>query len=532
MKNNMPDMNTPAGTFWWLFVSIAVIYGFALFNHGFVPSMEPRFAEVIKEMVRNGDYLIPVKNGRPYVEYPPLLYWLGAAGKQMGLPMQAAIRLPCYLGLLGWLAWMVRLQRLLAYDWPAYAFVLVGAASPGILFHFFTAQPDSLLILGVLIAYTGFVRFRQSGRIDNSIFWELWGGIALATAAKGPVGIVVTLPAMALEMLWAASLQTGLKQLLSFSGVRRLWHLFWPMAWFRGAGILLLVTVPWYIAAYFTEGWDFIRATVIYQNVYRFLYPGFAHNNPWWYFFPNILATMLPIGFFILFGLVRAFRERQHLQYRLPLVWGVFTFVFFSMSVSKQGKYILPAAPAFIALGFMGLRMVGDFFGKTPLVWKMLRGWSIGFIAFWGVLVIGVLPFLNERITDQSGFDTIRNTIAQAPGKIVHFQWPRSTTLYQLGDPMDFVRSSRELYDRIRNGDIRPGDYLLVRQFDLASGPNDTNPAHLILPSNGMLKEVLRVKAKNEMVLYRVAENARTLTAPATPEPPPVDWRHQLFDTD
>lgn len=532
MKNIHFDFKTPAFVLGSLLAGVALIYGFALFNHGFIPSMEPRFAEVIKEMMAHKAYLIPVKNERPYVEYPPLLYWLGTAVKLSGLPMQAAIRLPCYLALIGWLVWMARLQRLLSDDWPEYAFALVGLASPGILYHFFIAQPDGLLILGVLIAYTGFIRFRKSGHTHNGIFWELWGGVILATAAKGPVGIAVTLPAMALEMVWAVAIQSRFKSLFTVGGLQRLWRLFQPMSCITGFAVVLLAVTPWYIAAGFTQGWDFVHATLIYQNFNRFIYPGFSHIQPWWYFIPNILVSLFPISFFIVFGLVKAFRERMHLQYRVPLAWGVFTLVFFSISAAKQGKYILPAAPAFIALGFVGLQVVGELFKNRQSIWKWFRRWSISVIAAWGILIIFVLPHYNYKITDQTGYDTIKATINQFPGKLVHFRWPRSTTLYQLGDPMDFVRSSRELYDRIQSGDIRPGDYLLVRDFDLALGPDDKEPGHLILPSNGILKEVLRVKAKNNMILFRVAENAHTLTAPDTPEPPPVDWRNKLFDTD
>jgi len=62
-----------------------------LFNHGPVPSMEPRFAEAVREMLARGEWLIPIKNGVPYIEYPPLYFWLGLLGTFLGLPLTAAI---------------------------------------------------------------------------------------------------------------------------------------------------------------------------------------------------------------------------------------------------------------------------------------------------------------------------------------------------------------------------------------------------------------------------------------------------------
>lgn len=74
-----------------LLTGLAIVYANGLFNHGLIPSMEPRFAQVVSEMMAVGEYLIPIKNGIPYVEYPPLLYWLAILFVKLGLPIEAAI---------------------------------------------------------------------------------------------------------------------------------------------------------------------------------------------------------------------------------------------------------------------------------------------------------------------------------------------------------------------------------------------------------------------------------------------------------
>jgi 4-amino-4-deoxy-L-arabinose transferase-like glycosyltransferase len=78
-----------------LLLGLAFVYANSLFNHGLIPSMEPRFARVITEMMAAGQFLVPIKNGIPYVEYPPLLYWLAIIPAKLGMPVEAAIRLPC-----------------------------------------------------------------------------------------------------------------------------------------------------------------------------------------------------------------------------------------------------------------------------------------------------------------------------------------------------------------------------------------------------------------------------------------------------
>src|SRR5574340_79438 len=189
----------------WLLVALAVIYGVALFNHGQIPSMEPRFAEAVREMFARGEWLIPIKNGLPYIEYPPLYFWLGLIGRSAGLPLLAAIRLPGYIGFLLWVWWLARLQNDLFSTWPRWLLPLTCAALPAILYNFFTAQSDSLLILGTLIALTGYVRLRNDSA-RHGFPWELWLGVLLATAAKGPVGLAITLPVIAIEIILAAFL--------------------------------------------------------------------------------------------------------------------------------------------------------------------------------------------------------------------------------------------------------------------------------------------------------------------------------------
>jgi len=513
-----------------LVMGLAFVYAIGLFNHGLIPSMEPRFAQVISEMIATGEYLIPIKNGIPYVEYPPLLYWLAIVFVKVGLPDEAAIRLPCYISFVVWVLYVSKLQSLLFKDWPAYTMPVLGAALPAVLWHFFTAQTDSLLITGVLIAFVGFVKLRLNLLSGHRFPWELWLGVSLAAAAKGPVGIACTLPVMMLEVLLAGVTmrQVGTKvtdltidvmiQLKSF-------------AWVRGLALLSLTMVPWYLASGYYYGWDFVQAVFVYQNVDRYLSGLGGHQRPWWYYFESVLAGLLPVSVFVPAGIWIAAKRLNKLPNRLMLSWAVYTFLFFSLSASKQGKYILPSAPAFLALGIIGIEATSKHSFASSLKW--LRVWSVGVIVVWGVLVVFILPVYSGRIANTEGYSVIRETIDNSPGNLVHYQWPRSLTLYELGAPMDYVRSSRELYKKVKNGEINAGDYLLVRESDLptqskADRPEILEPA----PASPWFEHVLSVKAKNKVQLFRVMPNTSQLDLPPTPEPKELNWRDAKFDTD
>jgi len=512
-----------------LFGAIAVIYICSMFNHHLVPSMEPRFAEVVKEMLATDQYLVPKKNARPYVEYPPLYYWLCLPGKMIGMSTEASIRLPATIALLLWLLWLCRLQHLLDDTRPGYAYAMLGASFPGILYQFFTAQSDSVLVLGVLIAFTGYVKLRTSSSRSN-FSWELWLGVSLATAAKGPVGIACTLPVMILEPLLSDYQQykankTTFKSFFKTAITSQL-----NLCWFRGLTVLLATNLPWYIVTSQVYGWDFVRAVVVYQNFERYLH-GFSHGHPWWYYLVTLSYDAFPASLLIPFGIYFSWQRLNLFKYRLALLWFCYTLLFFSLSSSKQGKYILPAAPAIVILAFV---VVENLKGKLSAdrLWSYLRNWSIGIVSFWAVMVIAILPFYSPNIGSFAAHQLILSEITKSPGKITHFQWPRSESLYYLGAPMAFVRSSRELYQRIHDGRIAAGDYVLVYKSHLAQGSADQNPSHLIpMPAAPYMEPVLAVKSSHQM-LYRVLPGASQQPVPATPEPAKVFWRNQLFDTD
>ena len=106
-----------------------------------------------------------------------------------------------------------------------------------------------------------------------------------------------------------------------------------------------------------------------------------------------------------------------------------------------------------------------------------------------------------------------------------------SMTLYVLGAPMPYVRSSRDLYADIHAGVIKPGDYILVDKYDLPVGDEQVSTKLIPAPSEPAFTRVIEVQAEDPMVLYRVNKAATSMAVPKTPDPLPVNWWEQ-FDTD
>jgi hypothetical protein len=495
--------------------------------------MEPRFAEAVREMLARHQYLVPIKNGVPYIEYPPLYFWMCLAASWFGLPLEAAIRVPAYAAYLLWIFWLSRLQKELFPSWPKWLLPLTGAALPAVIYNFFMAQSDSLLILGTLIAFTGYIRIRTDPPL-RKFPWEMWLGVALATAAKGPVGILVTLPVMGLEIIANSfmSLQADTGEHRGFAyrtglAAKEIWR----MSPVRGILLSLIGIVPWYIAAGFMVNWEFVRAVLVYQNFTRF-FVGFDHLQPWWLYAQTVWPDFVPLCLLLPFGLYYGFRyARREFRWRLLFIWVLWTVLFFTLSASKQSKYILPAAPAIALLALAAIEPVFKTDKLHGVVRGILGGVSMFLLAVFALGIFLWVPAHKNSIGGVGGFNHLKDAIADKPGHIVSFQWPRSMTLYELGAPMSYVTSSRELYAEIHDGRIKPGDYLLVADKFMPLGA-EQNPGKLVpAPDPKYFDQIIKTHAEDNMLLFRVKPEASTMPLPATPEPTSLEWWQQ-FDTD
>ncbi|MGH8225592.1 MAG: hypothetical protein ACRER1_05530, partial [Gammaproteobacteria bacterium] len=279
----------------------------------------------------------------------------------------------------------------------------------------------------------------------------------------------------------------------------------------------------------FVVGWDFVRAAFVYGNVTRFIAGAGGHHNPWWLFAQTIWADYFPYALALPFGLVFAAKRLREPGIRLALAWAVTTLVFFSISASKQSKYILPAAPAFVALGLLALSLAAR---RRPLwLTRAAAAWAGAVLLTFLVLVAAWLPYAGPKIDDDAAWAQLKGRVAAAPGTISMYRWPRSLVLWQVGAPMPWFRDARSLYAAIHDGHLKPGDYVLVATSDLPSdgarGPYALVPA----PGSPYFAPVMRLSTKGGIAVYRVLPGAAAAAVPATPQTPPVPWWAQ-FDTD
>jgi 4-amino-4-deoxy-L-arabinose transferase-like glycosyltransferase len=320
---------------------IAITLFFLRLRAPLLEPQEPRYAEIPRQMLSEGRFLIPVLHGEPYLDKPPLLYWLVMSSyAAFGVHDWAARLVP---GLAGVLTVMLTYWwgRRVVGERAGLCGALVLCLSAGFVYRQRMLNMDSLLCLWVTAALASGHAALTAGRILRQRWWLLSAaacGLGLLT--KGPVALVlIATPLLLYSFLDPRRARPSLRD----------WSIYVLVA--------LALAAPWYIAV-MIQAPDFAYTFFWRHHVERFLTP-FDHEKPAWFYLPGLFAGILPWTM-LLPGFLR-FLGRRSLRAarRRPSALGFFLLssllclVFFSASGCKRPAYILPAMPPFaLALGY------------------------------------------------------------------------------------------------------------------------------------------------------------------------------------
>jgi 4-amino-4-deoxy-L-arabinose transferase-like glycosyltransferase len=337
-----PATPTPTPTRWGAVLLLLLVPGALLYPclafHLFEPD-EGRYAEIPREMLQRGEWVVPYLQAEPYLDKPPLLYWLVMGSYRLFGVHDWAARLVPALAVHGCILLTYLLGRRLVGERAAFWGALLLALAPGFIGVGRLLVLDGVLTLWVWLSVLAGWEAVRGGRLRWG--WWLLAAVAcgLGGLTKGPVAILLLLPP-----LWLYG-RLG-------EGACRLR---WP-AWIAFAAGVLAVNLPWYVAVSLRQPM-FVRYFFWEHNLVRFLDP-FDHLRPIWFYGPILLVGLLP-GTLLAVHFLRflASGDPDQVHRRGPELgflllasgWCVF---FFSLSGCKLPTYILPAFPPLaLALG-------------------------------------------------------------------------------------------------------------------------------------------------------------------------------------
>jgi 4-amino-4-deoxy-L-arabinose transferase-like glycosyltransferase len=313
-------------------VSLATLANRPLFNPD-----EGRYAEIPREMLSGGDWVIPHLNGLDYIEKPPLQYWATALMYRVFGVSEFSARLYTALTALGTMAWVWFLGLKL---WGREVGWRCAAVICGMLMLTALGQLLSLdmsLAFYMTASLTGFLMAQQFASSQRRWMMLAWAAAALGMLTKGLIAAAIPTAVLIIYSLWSRD----------FSPWRKL-H------WKWGLPLFLVLVVPWHWLAALRLP-DFLQFYFVREHFARYLTPIADRAEPWWFFGWVFLAGTLPwtvSSLRVLIGGWRAHRAAvsQFNPHLFLWIWVVFILVFFSLSDSKLMPYILPVMPALALL--------------------------------------------------------------------------------------------------------------------------------------------------------------------------------------
>ena len=291
-------------------------------------SDEGFYAEAAREMVESGDWLTPHFNYADRWQKPVLYYWLTAATSAIAGVSEGAARFWSALSGLGLvlLTWSAA-RRITADERTAWLAGAIVATCYGYFAMARMALPDLPLAFCITLCIWSVLQQR----------WPVAGLAAgLGFLMKGPVALVV--PALAIVPIWW---REGRLRTRPFT-VRDLGI---------AALIFAVVGLPWYVAMTLTHGTAYLQGFFVGDNLDRFATDRFNEPRAFWFYLPIVIGGMLPWSMYMvvlpwrsLTGVLRRRRTPTDGEWRL-LLWTLVPLVFFTLSIGKQPRYILPVLP-------------------------------------------------------------------------------------------------------------------------------------------------------------------------------------------
>ncbi len=366
-----------------LLLALGVLYFWGLGAHGLLEPDEGRYGEIPREMIETGDWTTPRLNYVKYFEKPVLHYWLTAGAFRLFGETEFASRVVPALASLGGAGAVALFGARL---WGPRGGLAAGAVLGSSLLWFSSAHiniTDMTLTFFLTLSLLGFHRAMMGSRWWLALFY---GGAALATLAKGLIGVV--LPG-AVIFWWIV--------------LTRRWEYLRRGFSFTGVLFFFALASPWFLAVIRANP-EFFWFFFVHEHFLRYTTMTHGRFEPWWFFLPILAVGFLPWTGMALAALGKALQrgeehraEREDLLFLL--LWFAVILLFFSFSRSKLVPYILPVLPPLALLTGWWLEQPPAQGRRRSLFWGVTLS-SLLMLPL--ALALGAYPFF------QDDYDTSR----------------------------------------------------------------------------------------------------------------------------
>ncbi|HEU4939876.1 MAG TPA: glycosyltransferase family 39 protein [Vicinamibacterales bacterium] len=331
-----------------LFAWVAIGWIVVFWRLGYASLLDPdeaHYAELTREMLHSGSWLVPLLDGKPFIDKPVLFHWLQGASVLFLGETEFAARLPTALSAVGLFA----ITR-----WVGVALFDAEVGTLGAIM--FATIPATFALASIAIFDMVFALF-LFGAVgcllvaakQANVRTECWGYVllTLAVMTKGPVALVLVVLFLATGYLMSAD-------------TRALWG---GLHWRIGLPAVAIAASPWFVWMQWRFGDEFVKGYLLAGNLWYVTQPiefsARAVNHT--FYIRAFAGAFFPWSTVVAGRGLDAFqrlRRNQPLEIgeRLLWLWTIVVFAFFSVARFKLDHYIFPAAPACCLLAAYGWR--------------------------------------------------------------------------------------------------------------------------------------------------------------------------------
>lgn len=411
-------------------------------------SSEARYGEVAREMLREGDWLVPHLHGHPHMTKPPLAYWTMAESMAALGVNDWGVRLPLCFAFAGTVFCLWKLAAAMGFTRAEALCSAAVFATGGFSYAAsFALTTDPLLCFWIAFGMLGL--WKSWTRPSVATQAMLWGGFGLAFLTKGPPAWLhlAAIPAFLL-------LRRGLERLPSLRVA-------------IGVPAMLAVGFSWFAAVVALDP-SRLSYFLGHEVADRVLTNEFDRNHPVYIYGVILLlgpfpwALLWPRAVRDIVAALRAGRTAMPDWLLFCLLWTALPLVVFCIAKSRMPLYVLPLLqPISLVLGKTLAQILRD----APPLPSMRKLIVTAVSATWmtALLATRVLPdsTVGPLKAPRAEADLLRPAFSEA-GPNAHAYWFDAKPLHSVAFYLDGTIRDR--------GDLHMRDLPSLRDADEAQG--------------------------------------------------------------
>lgn len=297
---------------------------------------EPRIAGIATEIAVYNNWVQPRLNGEPFLETPPLFFWLDAVSIKIFGQTNFAAKFPAALAAVAGVIAVFLLVRNMGYS--GFTALICGgllATSAQYWNNGRKCMTDILLCAFIILAMMAFQRLTEAEGFRKQKKWFLLFTLFLGGAMLSKSLIGLAIPASAL-FCWLLIDNLYIRKKFTLSS--------WGYL-FAGAALAIVPIGLWLWLLYCSHGYNAVYTVVWTNNFGRFMGSHAEHVEPFYYYLKKLPEQLQPWTILLPFALiyhavqVKTTRNRNSL---FMLCWLLIPFILLSIAAGKRQVYVLP----------------------------------------------------------------------------------------------------------------------------------------------------------------------------------------------